>query len=152
MAVDKPGAKRVSGSSAGRRFLIGTNVLIATVLVIAIVTVAQAIAFSVPKRWDMTSSGVNSVSEATENLLRNLDSNIRLTSLYFETDREEADQPRYRQATADLLDLYEATNRAKVSSDWINPLKDHEKFRNLLARLREKTVFKEEIEKYQARL
>lgn len=150
MAVNSTSKTRISGASAGRRVLVGTNVLTATVLVVAIVAIVQAIAYSMPRRWDMTSSGVNSVSDATENLLRGLDTNIRLTSLYFETDREEADQPRYRQAAADLLDLYEATNRTRVTAEWINPLKDHEKFQSLQARLRKMTVFREQIGEYQA--
>jgi len=150
MAVDAKGEKGASGTSAGRLFLIGTNVVIATVLVVAIVVIVQAIAYSMPRRWDMTSSGVNSLSDGTENLLRGLDANIRLTSLYYETDREGADQSQYRQAAADLLDLYEATNRSKVSADWVNPLKDHEKVAKLFARLREKQAFKEQIDPYQA--
>ena len=152
MAVEKQGRKLVSEASAGQRFLVGANVVVATILVVAIVVVAQAIAFSTPSRWDMTLSGVNSLSDATENLLRGLDGNIRLTSLYFETDREEEDQPRYRRAAEDLLNLYEATNRAKISAEWINPLKDHQKFSKLLARLREKTAFKDQIENCRARI
>jgi hypothetical protein len=146
MAVETVGSKPVAGvSTAGRRFLVGTNVFVATVLTIAVVVVAQLIAYKLPKRWDMTSSGVNSLSDGTENLLRNLDSDIRLTALYFETDREEADQPRYRRAVQDLLDLYQITNRGRVRAEWINPLKDHEKFQTLIARLRDKTGFKDEI-------
>jgi hypothetical protein len=95
---------------------------------------------------------VNSLSQATENLLRGLDQEIRLTSLYFETDVEEEDQPRYRRAVEDLLGLYAATNRTKISAEWINPIKDHEKLGKLKGRLREKTVFKEQIEAYQARI
>lgn len=138
--------------AGGRRFLIGTNVVVATALVVAIVAVAQAIAYNVPGRWDMTSSGVNSLSEATENLLRNLEQNVRLTSLYFETDREEKDQPRYRRAVNDLLQLYEATHRARVTAEWINPLKDHGPLRDLKARLREKPAFKEQINTYKERI
>ncbi len=159
MAVDKQdathGSKAVaptSEASGGRRFLIGTNVAFATLLVVGIVVIAQTIAFNLPHRWDMTSSGVNSLSDGTENLLRSLDANVRLTSLYFETDREDEDQQRYRRAAQDLLDLYEATRRANVRADWVNPLKDHEKFRELLTRLGEKSVFKEEIEAYRSRI
>ncbi|MGD2109651.1 MAG: Gldg family protein [Phycisphaerae bacterium] len=152
MAVDATKQNQTPGASAGRRFRVGTNVVTASILVVAIVVVIQAIAYSTPQRWDMTSSGVNSLSDATENLLRNLEANIRLTSLYFETDREEQDQPRYRQAAGDLLDLYEATNRTKVSADWINPLKDHEKFGAFRARLRDKAVFKAQIAAYEARI
>lgn len=136
------------GVSTGRRFLVGTNVLIATVLLLGVVVVAQAIAYTKPTRWDLTSSGVNSLSDGTENLLRRLEKNIRLTSLYFETDREDQDQPKYRRAVQDLLALYEATNRAKVSTEWVNPLKDHEKYRTLMTRLPEKSAFAEQVKPY----
>ncbi|MFQ5592417.1 MAG: Gldg family protein, partial [Phycisphaerae bacterium] len=105
MAVDNNAAKpAASAVSTARRFAIGTNVVVAVLLVGGIVAVVQAIAYAVPARWDMTSSGVNSLSEGTENLLRNLDQNLRLTSLYFQTDLEEPDQQRYRRAVQDLLD------------------------------------------------
>jgi len=153
MAVETPGVEPGTGVSGGGRFLVGTNVVVATLLVAAIVVVVQAIAYNFPNvRWDVTSSGVNSLSPATENLLRSLDQDVRLTSLYFETDVEEEDQPRYRRAVEDLLGLYEATNRTKISAEWVNPIKDHEKTGKLNSRLREKTVFKDQIEKYQARI
>ena len=80
MAVETPDVQPETGVSGGRRFMVGTNVVVATLLVAAIVVVVQAIAFSVPNgRWDVTSSGVNSLSQATENLLRGLDQEIRLT-------------------------------------------------------------------------
>ncbi len=153
MAVETPDVKPETEVSGGRRFMVGTNVVVATLLAAAIVVVVQAIAFSVPNgRWDVTSSGVNSLSQATENLLRGLDNEIRLTSLYFETDVEEEDQPRYRRAVEDLLELYAASNRTKIRAEWINPIKDHEKLGKLNSRLREKTVFKDQIETYQARI
>ena len=149
MAVEK---KPTQPTSTKRRWLVGTNVVVMIVLVIAIVVFLQAMAYSTPARWDMTSSGVNSLSEGTENLLRDLDQNIRLTSLYFETDREEEDQQRYRQAARNLLGLYEATNRSKITADWVNPLKDHEKLQAVKARLREKETFKDEVEAYKSRI
>jgi len=148
MAVEAGSEHTTPAGSAARRFFVGTNVIIATVLVVGIVVILQALAYKNPVRWDMTSSGVNSLSKATENLLRGLDTKVELTSLYFETDREEPDQQRYRQAADDLLRLYEATNRSKVSAAWINPLKDHEQFNKLRARLRELPAFKEQIDKY----
>jgi len=134
------------------RLRVATNVIAATCLLIGVVGVAQAIAYSVPRRWDMTTSAINSLGEGTENLLRRLDANVRITSLYFETDREEPDQARYRQAARDLIGLYETTNRSKVAAEWVNPLKDHEKFQKLIARLREKSAFKDTIAAYQARI
>jgi hypothetical protein len=134
--------------SRGRRFLVGTNVAVATALLIAAVVVAQAIAFTAPRRLDMTSSGVNSLSDSSERLLGGLDKSIRLTSLYFETDREDEDQPRYRRAIQDLLALYEATNRSRITTEWVNPLKDHEKYRGLMTRLLEKPAFAEQVKPY----
>ncbi|MCH7872749.1 MAG: Gldg family protein, partial [Planctomycetes bacterium] len=152
MAVGTGSDTHVSQASGARRFLIGTNVAVGIILAVAVVVVAQVIAFSVPQRWDMTSSGVNSLSEGTENLLRSLDANVRITSLYFETDREDEDQPRYRRSVQDLIDLYEATNRSKVVGDWVNPLKDREKLVALLDRLAEKTVFKDALAAYRERV
>lgn len=149
MAVASSAARPGSSASAGRRFLVGTNVAVATAIVVAVVVVAQLIAFRLPGRLDMTSTGVNSLSEGSEKLLHGLDKNVRITSLYFETDREDEDQPRYRRTAQDLLDLYESMNRAKVSSEWVNPLKDHGKYSEITTRLRGKASFKKEIAAYE---
>ncbi len=155
MAVDEKATHPQSASSSrGRRLLVGSNVALMTAIVVGIVIVAQVFAYELADRarLDMTSSGVNSLSDGTTNLLRSLDQNLRLTSLYFETDREDADQPKYRRASQDLLELYEASNRGKITAEWINPLKDHEKFQQVLARLREKTAFKDMVAAYQGRI
>ena len=86
MAID---TNSTQGGATSRRFLIGTNVAVTVVLVVGIIAVVQAIAYSTTIRFDMTSTGINSLSPGTENLLRNLDQNVRITSLYFETDRED---------------------------------------------------------------
>jgi hypothetical protein len=148
MAVERKNTSMASEASAGRRLRVGTNVAISIILVVAIIVVAQVIGFKMHARADMTSSRVNSLSEATENLVRDLEQNVRLTSLYFETDREKEDQPRYRQAARDLLELYEATNRSKVTAQWVNPLKDHQEFKALVKRLEEKNAFAEELDAY----
>jgi hypothetical protein len=132
--------------------LVGANVAVMIALAVGAAVVAQLIAFNIPLRADMTRTGVNSLSESTEKLLRDLPANLRITSLYFETDREEADQPKYREAVRNLLALYESTNRTKITADAINPLKDHQKFQQLLSRVREKPAYKEGIAEYQARL
>ncbi|UCE60002.1 MAG: Gldg family protein [Phycisphaerales bacterium] len=153
MAIDKqPSGQASKVYSAGRRMLIGVNVIIAIVLAGAIVAVMQAFAYSAHRKVDMTLSGVNSLSEGTENLLRSLDKNVRLTSLYFETDLEERDQQRYRRTAEDLLGLYESTNRSKVTADWINPLSDHDKFKEFTKRLRESPASKKAIDTYAERI
>jgi len=146
-----PGQLR-SGATGPRRLLVGTNVLIATALVFGIVGFTQWFAHKAGARWDWTSTGVNSLSDGTVRLLQHLDKPIRLTSLYFQTDIEEEDQQRYRRAIDDLLGLYQSTQRTHVATEWINPLREHEKKQKLVARLREKTVFKDGVEAYQRHL
>jgi hypothetical protein len=146
------GNANVTRVTGGRRVLVGANVTLMVVLALGITVVCQLLAYSYPVRRDMTSTGVNSLTPSTEKLLRELDKNIRLTSLCFETDREEADQPRYREAVRNVLALYESTHRSKISADWINPLKDHQKLQDLSSRLRQKAAFKEGIETYKARV
>jgi uncharacterized protein YneR len=154
MAIEQTTNRAGTAAPRGRRLVVGSNVALVTAIVIAIVVVAQVLAYEFTDRVraDMTSSGVNSLSEGTLSLLRGLETNLRLTSLYFETDREEADQSKYRRATQDLLELYEASNRGKITAEWVNPLKDHEKYQQLLGRLREKTAFADMVTAYQARV
>lgn len=137
--------------ASGRRVTLGANVSVAIILCTAIVAVLQIIAYSLPDmRIDLTSSQINSLSDATVNLLRELDQPVRLTSLYFETDLEDEDQPHYRRSVKDLLDLYQSTQRSKVTFEWINPLGDHEEFKAMVARLREKERFKNDLLAYQS--
>jgi ABC-type uncharacterized transport system len=144
--------QHANNQTGKRRLTIGANVLLATIAVIGIVGFCQWFAFSEPYRVDMTSTGINSLSDGTETLLENLDKNVRITSLYFEADLEEEDQSRYRQATQNLLDLYELNNRTKIRANWINPLKDQQKFQALVARLRTIPKFESEIKAYQDRI
>ncbi len=152
MAVN-PDPTSATGGSAGRRMKIGSNVIVATLIMLGIVGVVQTIAYAVPgARFDMTSSQINSLGEATENLLRDLDAPITLTSLYFETDLEEKDQQLYRRTIDDLLSLYQSTARSKVTASSINPLSDHEDLAKLRNRLRNKPKFANEIEAYKERI
>ncbi len=139
-------------TSAGRRFVIGANVALVVAIVIGLVVVSQLFAYHWPARADMTSTRVNSLSDGTLNVLRNLESEIRIVSCYFKTDMEDEDQPRYRRAVEDLLELYASTNRSKIRTETINPLSDHEKLRKLVADLREHPVFKDEIAAHTARI
>ncbi len=148
MAVDQPN----SSSATGRRFKVGSNVVISVALVAGIVVVMQMLFFSTSLRVDMSTTGVNSLSEGSEKLLKSLSSNVRLTSLYFETELEEEDQPRYRRAVQDLIEIYQASNRGKIVAEWINPIKDQDKVHKLIDRLRNKSEFKVTIEQYNERI
>ncbi|MFQ5590827.1 MAG: hypothetical protein ACE5HE_06680, partial [Phycisphaerae bacterium] len=50
----------------------------------------------------------------------------------------------------DLRDLYASTNRSKITADWVNPLSDHDKFKELTTRLREKPASKKAVGDYAA--
>lgn len=121
-------------TAAGRRLKVGANVLVSILLMLGIAGLLQYFGFTYSTRWSLSSTGVSALSEPTERLIDGLKPNVRLTSFYFETDREDEDQGRFRQAVWDLLGLYEAANRSKIDVEWINPLKDVEKYK---VRLRE---------------
>jgi hypothetical protein len=155
MAVIGAGVQRTADvgagrSAASRRMVVGANVAVSVALAVGITVVLQVMAFNAPGRWDMTSSGINSLTSATERLLGDLDGTVRLTSLYFETELEEEDQPRYRRAVDDLLKLYQSVNRPHVVADWINPIKDHQKLNELMSGLRKIERFAKEFEPHQA--
>lgn len=137
-------------SAAGRQWTVGLNVAMMVVLCLALVAGLQYIGYTWSTRADVTSSGVNSLSEGTTNLLAGLDSNVRLTSLYFKTDIEDEDQAKYRSHVADLIDLYRVSNRSKIAAETINPLQDHEKRKELVNRLLSIGKFKDQAEKYRA--
>ncbi|MEK6676076.1 MAG: Gldg family protein, partial [Planctomycetota bacterium] len=152
MAVERNQPAKGSSAGGGRRFLVGSNVAMTIALVIAIAGVLQYFAYRYPAKADMTSTGVNSLSDGTMNLLRGLETPVKLTSFYFETDLEDEDQPRYRRTVEDLLGLYSSTNRGKITTEWVNPLSDHDKVKKLVAELRDKPTFKEELSAHRARL
>ena len=95
MAVATAAAGEPRGVSAGRRFLVGTNVFVAVIIAVGIVVVLQLIAFKARARWDMTSSGVNSLGAATEGLLRGLEQNVHAA----EEERREQPGSRWRPQT-----------------------------------------------------
>ncbi|MCG3130383.1 MAG: hypothetical protein FLDDKLPJ_01140 [Phycisphaerae bacterium] len=147
MAVSAGQGTAAGVDPRGRRVLIGANVIVALLIAGALTAFAQWMG-TMGGFIDMTSSSINSVSPPTQNLLKGLDANVRVTSLYFRNDAESEDQKKFRQSVDDLLSLYEASNRSKVTKDWINPLQDHEKRRAMLGRLKEKARFKEQIQGY----
>ncbi|MHC4062896.1 MAG: hypothetical protein ACYSUI_00125 [Planctomycetota bacterium] len=131
-----------------RRWLVGTNVLLTVLLVIAIVGAVQWGAYRLGGKADWTSSSVNSLSEGTRGLINGLEEQVRITSAYFETDLETEDQAKYRRAVADLTSLYQIENRSRVEIDSFNPLQDHAKNEEVLQRLTAKPKFKEQYARH----
>jgi hypothetical protein len=124
--------------------LVGFNVVLMVVLAVALVAGLQWLGLTRLGRMDVTSSGVNSLTEPTEALLKGIDQKIKLTSLYFKTDIEDKDQDRYRSAVNDLLELYSVSNRSNIEFASINPLQDHEEQSAVLKRLADRKLYKEQ--------
>lgn len=139
-----PSAPSAPVDPGSKRVLIGANVALTIVLAGLFVAFLQFVG-TLSGFVDMTTSSVNSVGEPTRKLLSGLETPVRLISLYAQTDLETPDQAKYRTAVNDLLSLFEACNRSKVSKEWINPLQDHDKRRALVKRLEEKSRFKDQI-------
>ena len=132
----------------GRRRTVGTNVLLATVLVVGIVGLLQWAGYRFSGRADCTSSSINSLSDGTVHLLDGLDETVRITTAYFKTDIEEKDQAKYRSTAEDLVNLYQIENRSKIEVESFNPLQDHDKRKELLDRLQEKPKFHDQSAKH----
>ncbi len=141
MAVS--GKRKSSGSS----FVIGLNVVLMIVLAVALVAGVQWIAYaysSTATRFDLTGTGINSLTEPTVKAVESLNKPVTLTSLYYKTDLETEDQKRYRSTVEDLLELYRATNRGEITVQYVNPLQDHEAEKKLFQTLGDMKKFKEE--------
>ena len=145
-----PGDAAAPGSAGSpARFKVGFNVIVSILLVGGIAAVLQAFAFHSGAQWRMTSSGVADLSDGTRSLLDSLEADVRITSLYFQTDLEDEEQPRYRQAAEDLLALYQAGNRSRIDVGYVNPLdKNRKKFSDMIERLLGKKKFAEQIAKH----
>lgn len=127
-------------------FMVSVSIVIAAVLMVLL----QTWAFQAPLRWDLTSSGINSLKRGTEQVLSSLDDKtICLTSLYFETDLEEEDQKKYRKSVKDLFRLYQVENPSRIETAWINPLQEQTKLNQLMTRIRKMSQFADEAKPYQ---
>ncbi len=134
---------------SGRHLVIGGNVVISLIVVVAIVALLQWISFHRSTKFDLTSSGLNSLTPGTERLVGGLEQKVTLTSLYFETDLEDEDQGKYRRRIDDMLSLYQGVNPSMVEVRSINPLQDHAKREALIEDLRGLKVFRDETASYQ---
>ncbi|MBK9294455.1 MAG: GldG family protein [Oligoflexia bacterium] len=96
----------------------GMNLSVLLILVIAILVGINFIAFKNVKKFDLTKAGVNSISEQTKNILKNLKSELTIRA--FINDGQ--DTAGMTQRFKDLTDHLKAAN-SKVASLVINPVK-----------------------------
>jgi len=140
MAVEQ----RKPGNGRPQHWVVGANVGLMIGLAVILAAAVQYVGYRWSQRVDLTSTGINSLTESTTSLLRELETPVKLTSLYYKTDIEDEDQDRYRTAVHDLINLYRSTNRSKITVEEINPLQEHEKRKQLFKDLLALPKFKEE--------
>jgi len=129
MAVDR------AMSAARRRVIFGVNAMIqavlATVLVIGVVWLAARF----KGQFDASSSGVNSLSPRTQQLLRNLKQDLRITGVFVEPDKRDEVSQKRRREIRDLLELYETAGRGHVTTALLDPSLQKPETDKLLRRL-----------------
>lgn len=128
----------------------GTNVLLTVLLASAVTVMAVWAAGRVGGRMDLSSAGRNSLSPRTVQLLNALDTKVTITSTYTSVlkDLDKVGE-KHRKMVADLLDLYETSGGAKVSTSLVDAVKSPSEGRALLKRLVEKPDYKDEAKPHE---
>jgi ABC-type uncharacterized transport system involved in gliding motility auxiliary subunit len=96
-----------------------TQTLIRAALVLGILIVINFIAVRVFGRIDLTKAGVYTLSDASKNLVRNLDD--RLTIKAYFTENLPAPYNSNRRQVLDMLNDYKAYAKGNVQFEFINP-------------------------------
>jgi len=97
-----------------RIFRYGGNTLAMVLLATAVLVIANLLSGRLKVRWDLTESGIHTLSEQTKNVLASLQGPVKVTGFY-----SDFSQPS-RQRAEDLLREYQAqTDRLQV--EFVNP-------------------------------
>jgi len=159
MAVERTNNDKASGTQdepmlrfKGRQWVIGANVFVMVVLALALLVVVNYMAFTFNRKADLTSSGVNSLSDQSRKLLDGLKENVTLTSLYrtFQDPAVENEAKKFRTSVEDILQLYQTRAPSKVDIAFVNPAKDRDKILKLVDNLRKKGAYQGEAKKHKA--
>lgn len=141
-------AVSISMTASQRRFVYGANVALAVALALAATVLVVWLAQRYGGRYDLTRSGVNSLSPQTIHTLRSLaDTNTEVTVTAFYTDvLKDLDKfaEKRRSYMADLLSLMETYSRGKLAQRIIDRRKEPDATRQIVDRLRKKPAFKDE--------
>lgn len=142
----------VTVDAARRRLVFGVNALVQAVLALLVVVGLVYLAGRLAWQADVTGARINTLSPRTKKLLAGLEQNIRLTAIFAEPDkRDEYNQKRHRQIK-DLLELYDRSGGARLTTALLDPSLDKAGTDKLLARLRELPAYKTEAEPHQQAL
>jgi hypothetical protein len=136
-----------------RRVVFALNSALQVVLALAAVVLLVGAAAQFGRRLDLSSSRSNSLSPRTLALLSGLPTDVRVTGLYSTAlkDYRKHDQKR-RDRVADLLTLYESRGRGRISAAMLDPQKERTRLAELIARLRQKPSYREELKPLEALL
>lgn len=132
-------------TASQRRFVYGVNVAVAVVLMVLALAIAGWAAGRFGGTYDWTSARLNSLSPRTVQLVRGLDQNVTITSLYSLALREiRPHAEKHKQHVDDLLDLYETAGRDRIATFRIDPQEQPDRVNDLLRRLSEKPAYRDE--------
>ena len=120
-----------------RKLFVGSNVVVASLLVLALVGAVNYIADWCTKRYsltaDLTEGRRYSFSDRTRLLLKGLDQDVRLTALFVADDKDEVAQQRKR-LLEDLLQQYAAAN-GRIEVRFVDPQENPAPLQELVRRI-----------------
>ncbi|TWT44817.1 ABC-type uncharacterized transport system [Phycisphaerae bacterium RAS1] len=135
-----------------RRVVYGLNVALQIVIAAGLLAGMIYASTRVGGQVDLTSSGVNSLSPRTVNLLKNLKEDLRVTAIYTVLSEYDKKAQKRQDQVRDLLTLYESAAGSKLTAKVIDPMKNQAEVPALLKRLQEKSAFKDEAKPHQEAL
>jgi len=116
-------AVNTGSNQTKRRLMIGSNVVLAVIMVWVIIVLINFIMGKIsPMPADVTRSGQFSVSPRTVKLLENLKDNVTITALY-RVSEEDKQAPQQKRQVEDLLRRYQDIS-GKIQYRILDPLKD----------------------------
>lgn len=142
-------AQATSMSSTERRWLLGANVALTSVMALAIAGLAvwAAGAYGTKFGWqvDLTRSGVNSLSPRTVQLIRGLNEDVTMTGFFtlFAKDARKYAEKHWNRVK-DLLDLYQNVGRGRVTVAMVDTKNAPQEVSRILKRLTEKSAYRDE--------
>jgi hypothetical protein len=142
---DQPTEPRVPGPETQKQrwAKYGSNVALVSVVVVLLGIIGAALAQlpSLKARIDTTEGGLYSLKPQTKGILKDLKENVRVVSLYAQTDPvpgKESDYYDYATPVADLLEEYERHGGGKIDVEVIDPTKDPRKIDDLITHVTER--------------
>jgi len=132
-----------------RRVVFGFNVGLSLILAVALMVVVVYLGQRFPRQFDLTQTGVNSLSERTEKLLAGLDQDVKITGVYAVLSEYQKFAQKRQDMVRDLLNLYQTAGGGHVEARMVDPMKDPARIQELTARLREKQAYRDEAKPHE---